>query len=116
MGGRSYNSFKIPGGAGLRYRSLKIPGGAGVRHRKRPRTRRQRGRGAITDLLKSAAKGAGKAILRQGAKNLGSIVNSLGSRTKNKHLKRLLASDLTKAGIRSLQSYANKRLGGVDIE
>ena len=101
MGGRSYKSLKIPGGAGISHRR---------RRRPRHRTRRQRGRGAISNFLKSAAKDAGKAILRQGANNLGNIVNSLGSRTKNKHLRRILTSDLTKSGIRSLQSYANKRL------
>ena len=58
---------------GRSYRSLKIPGGAGIHCRERIRHRTQMGRGAKLNFLKKVAKSAGKALLRQGIKYLGNI-------------------------------------------
>ena len=68
---------------GRSYRSLKIPGGAGIHRRKRIRHLIQKGRGAKLNFLKKVAKSAGKALLRQGVNNLGNIVNTLGSSTRH---------------------------------
>ena len=120
MGGHHYKSLKIPGGAG--YKSLKIPGGAGislhpyVRRRRKRRTyvhkrrRRQLGKGAFGDFLKTAGKAAAKSLAKVAVNQLEPLALKLGNKTKNKRLKSILLSDVTRNGIRGLSSFANKKL------
>ena len=96
-----------------KYKTLYLPEGGSIKKRKRTKRRRRlhrrlRGKDIFTDLLKSTGKAV--AAAREAAKTLCNIVGAVGKRTKNKTVRRILNSDITKAGIDKLRNVTFERI------